>query len=44
MHHVCHRCDTYAIERSRLAALLDWLAPRAAHGTVVKTVGSVIAR
>ncbi|MCW3066217.1 MAG: polysaccharide deacetylase [Solirubrobacterales bacterium] len=42
VHHVCHRCDTYSIERRRLGALLDWLAPRAAHGTVVRTVGSVI--
>ena len=42
-HHVCHRCDSYAIERRTLGSFLDWLRPRAAHGTFVRTVGSVMA-
>jgi len=43
MHHVCDGCgDAYAISPATLSALLDWLAPRAANGTHVKTVNDVI--
>lgn len=43
IHHVCDGCDdTYATSPSTLSAFLDWLAPRAANGTTVKTVDQVI--
>ena len=44
IHHVCSGsdCDEYAISLDQLNAFLDWLQPRAANGTVVKTVGEVI--
>ncbi|CNE90557.1 putative xylanase/chitin deacetylase [Mycobacterium tuberculosis] len=43
IHHVCNGCDdTYAMSPSTLSAFLDWLAPRAANGTTVKTVDQVI--
>ncbi len=41
-HHVCDGCDSYAISQSNLQAFLDWLQPRSANGTVVKTVHDVI--
>jgi peptidoglycan/xylan/chitin deacetylase (PgdA/CDA1 family) len=42
-HHVCGSvCDSYSIQQSTLEAFLDWLAPRSANGTVVKTVSEVI--
>jgi peptidoglycan/xylan/chitin deacetylase (PgdA/CDA1 family) len=41
-HHVCDGCDSYAITQSNLQAFLDWLQPRSADGTVVKTVHDVI--
>jgi peptidoglycan/xylan/chitin deacetylase (PgdA/CDA1 family) len=41
-HHVCDGCDSYAITQSNLQAFLDWLQPRSANGTVVKTVREVI--
>ena len=41
-HHVCDNCNVYSITAGDLNALLDWLQPRAAHGTVVKTAGEVI--
>jgi hypothetical protein len=42
IHHVCDRCDAYSITQSDFVALLDWLAPRAAAGTVVRTTHEVI--
>jgi peptidoglycan/xylan/chitin deacetylase (PgdA/CDA1 family) len=41
-HHICDGCDSYAITQSNLQAFLDWLQPRSANGTVVKTVRDVI--
>jgi peptidoglycan/xylan/chitin deacetylase (PgdA/CDA1 family) len=41
-HHVCAGCDVYSISPANLTALLDWLQPRAASGTVVKTINDVI--
>jgi peptidoglycan/xylan/chitin deacetylase (PgdA/CDA1 family) len=39
---VCNACATHSITQANLTAFLDWLEPRAANGTVVKTVGQVI--
>lgn len=41
-HHVCTRCNTYAISVADFTSLLAWLQPRAAHGTVVLTTNEVI--
>jgi hypothetical protein len=41
-HDICNSCDPYSITEANFAGLVDWLAPRAATGTVVKTVRSVI--
>ena len=41
-HHICDGCDSYAISQSNLQAFMDWLQPRAANGTTVKTVQQVI--
>jgi hypothetical protein len=41
-HHLCTRCNTYAISVADFTALLDWLQPRAAHGTIVLTTNEVI--
>jgi peptidoglycan/xylan/chitin deacetylase (PgdA/CDA1 family) len=41
-HHICDGCHSYAIKQSDLQAFLDWLQPRSANGTVVKTVHDVI--
>ncbi len=38
MHDVCDGCSTYSLSPTILAAFLDWLAARAASGTVVKPV------
>ena len=42
-HYVCDNCDEFSVSQSQLTAFLDWLAPRAANGTVVKTIGEVTA-
>jgi peptidoglycan/xylan/chitin deacetylase (PgdA/CDA1 family) len=43
LHHVCDSCgEEYAITPATLTAFLDWLQPRAAAGTVVRTVDQVI--
>ena len=40
---VCTNCGTtWATSPENLSALLDWLGPRSANGTVVKTVGEVM--
>ncbi|MEA2390792.1 MAG: hypothetical protein QOK31_901 [Solirubrobacteraceae bacterium] len=41
-HHLCDGCDPYATTEAQLTALLDWLGPRTADGTVVKTVQEVV--
>jgi len=41
-HNVCDGCSTLAVSPSTLASFLDWLAPRGAAGTSVKTVHDVI--
>lgn len=41
-HHVCDNCDVYSISAANFTALLDWLQPRSASGTVVRTVNEVI--
>lgn len=41
-HHLCDGCDAYSVSPAIFTALLDWLQPRAANGTIVKTVGEVI--
>jgi peptidoglycan/xylan/chitin deacetylase (PgdA/CDA1 family) len=41
-HHVCDNCNVYSITLGDLTALLDWLAPRSANGTTVKTVHEVL--
>ena len=42
IHHVCDRCDAYSITLADFTALVDWLAARAASGTVVRTTAEVI--
>ena len=42
IHRVCDNCGTGAMSPEDLNALLDWLEPRSAQGTVVKTVAQVI--
>jgi len=41
-HHLCDQCDAYSITPADFTALLDWLQPRAAGGTIVKTTAEVI--
>lgn len=42
-HGICDGCgDTSATSPAQLSAFLDWLQPRAANGTVVRTVGDVM--
>lgn len=41
-HQLCDGCGIYGSRPSLLAAFADWLAPRAATGTVVRTAGEVV--
>jgi peptidoglycan/xylan/chitin deacetylase (PgdA/CDA1 family) len=41
-HHLCDQCDAYSISPANFTALLDWLQPRAATGTVVRTTAQVV--
>jgi len=41
-HHVCDRCDAYSVTSADFTALVEWLAARAATGTVVRTTAEVI--
>lgn len=41
-HAICDGCNPNSTTVSQLAAFLDWLAPRSAAGTVVRTVGDVM--
>ena len=42
LHDVCDGCGPLSITPATLDAFLAWLAPRAAHGTTVRTVHEVI--
>jgi peptidoglycan/xylan/chitin deacetylase (PgdA/CDA1 family) len=42
LHNICDGCNSDAMSPATLSAFLDWLQPRAANGTVVKTVQQVI--
>ena len=42
MHGICDNCGVNGMSPADLSALLDWLQPRAANGTVVETVAQVI--
>jgi len=42
IHHLCDHCDPYSMTVADFTAFLDWLAPRAATGTVVRTTAQVI--
>jgi peptidoglycan/xylan/chitin deacetylase (PgdA/CDA1 family) len=42
IHRVCDGCAKGAMSPADLSALLDWLQPRAAQGTVVETVAQAI--
>jgi peptidoglycan/xylan/chitin deacetylase (PgdA/CDA1 family) len=42
MHHVCDSCSTIAVSPAILAAFLDWLQPRTAGGTLVRTTRQMI--
>ena len=42
IHRVCNGCANGSMSPADLSALLDWLKPRAAQGTVVETVAQVI--
>jgi peptidoglycan/xylan/chitin deacetylase (PgdA/CDA1 family) len=42
IHNVCNGCNSDAMSPATLSSFLDWLQPRAANGTVVKTVQQVI--
>jgi peptidoglycan/xylan/chitin deacetylase (PgdA/CDA1 family) len=41
-HHICNGCDPLSVTDTNLSALMDWLQPRVANGTVVKTINTVI--
>lgn len=41
-HHLCDQCDAYSITPANFTALLDWLQPRAANGTIVQTTAEVV--
>ena len=41
-HHICDGCDAYSISSQNFQALLDWLQPRVAFGTVVETTNQVV--
>lgn len=41
-HGICEACATNSISLAKLTAFLDWLAPRAANGTVVRRVVDVM--
>ncbi len=41
-HQICDACDPYSTTQATLQAFLDWLQPRAASGTLVKTMAQVI--
>ena len=42
-HHVCNGCATsHSVTPENLGAFLDWLQPRAARGTTVRTVQEVV--
>ena len=42
-HQICDGCEQYSTPLATLTAFLDWLQPRAATGTVVRTVQQALA-
>jgi peptidoglycan/xylan/chitin deacetylase (PgdA/CDA1 family) len=40
-HSVCNACDSLSVSQSQLGAFLDWLQPRSALGTQVRTMGEM---
>jgi peptidoglycan/xylan/chitin deacetylase (PgdA/CDA1 family) len=42
IHHVCDHCNPYSMTLADFTAFVQWLAPRAANGTVVRTTAEVI--
>jgi peptidoglycan/xylan/chitin deacetylase (PgdA/CDA1 family) len=41
-HDICNACDDASVSQSVFQAFLDWLQPRAASGTIVKTMQEVM--
>jgi peptidoglycan/xylan/chitin deacetylase (PgdA/CDA1 family) len=41
-HNICEGCTVNSITQADFAAFLDWLKPRTANGTVVKTIGEAL--
>ncbi len=41
-HQICDDCGTYSTTLDTMTAFLDWLQPRAASGTVVRTVAEAL--
>jgi peptidoglycan/xylan/chitin deacetylase (PgdA/CDA1 family) len=41
-HDICNACDDASVSQTVFQAFLDWLQPRAANGTIVKTVREVM--
>ncbi len=41
-HHLCKGCNAHAVAQEDFDALLAWLGPRAANGTIVQTTAEVI--
>ncbi len=41
-HDICNACDDASVSQSVFQAFLDWLQPRAANGTIVKTMREVM--
>jgi peptidoglycan/xylan/chitin deacetylase (PgdA/CDA1 family) len=41
-HDICNGCDDASVTQSTFQSFLDWLQPRAANGTIVKTVREVM--
>ena len=41
-HDICNACDDASVSQSVFQAFLDWLQPRAANGTLVKTMREVM--
>jgi peptidoglycan/xylan/chitin deacetylase (PgdA/CDA1 family) len=41
-HNICEGCSDYAITPDKFTALLDWLQPRTAQGTLVRTPDQIV--
>ena len=42
MHRVCDGCDPLSVSSGTLGAFIDWVKPRAAAGTVIRTMAEVM--